>query len=159
MRGPVFRTARADELETLAEIWNASWHSTGVESPETLSIEDLAARLSQYVSDGGALYVVEDSDAPAGLILLFAETQQLSQLFLAPNAQGKGLGQACLHFIQETLPGGFWLTVAEANAGAIRFYEANGLKCQSRDYRAAYDRFDLRYAWAPSSRLQAGPKR
>lgn len=149
MSKPVFRKARAEEINTLATLWDASWASTGVESPESLSIDDLAARLNQYILDGGALYAVERDGALVGLILLFAKTKQLSQLFLAPHAQRAGLGKACLHFVQQELPGGFWLTVAEANAGAIRFYEANELEFKSRAYRDAYDRFDLRYYWSP----------
>ncbi len=144
-----FKAARIEDLTELATIWNESWISTGVESPELLSIDALAARLNRYMDNGGELFVVEQDSAAIGLILIYAGTRELSQLFLAPSAQGRGYGRACLDFVRQKLPGGFWLTVADANLRAIRFYETNGLKFQLRNLRIEYDRYDLRYAWAP----------
>lgn len=147
---PRFRAALREDYAAIAAIWNQSWQSTGVESPEPLSDADLVDRLLQLIEDGAKSFAVEQSAALVGLILLKPETSCLSQLFLAPDHQGRGLGPACLDFVRAKFPDGFWLTVAEANQGAIRFYERNGLIRQSRHWRDDYQRFDLRLAWSPT---------
>ena len=146
---PVFRLAEPKDYFGLAKIWDASWQSTGVTSPETLSTPELAERLKSEVSSGADLYAVEDADECLGLLMLQVPKRQLSQLFLAPDAQGRGLGVECIRFTESALPNGFWLTVAEANLRARRFYERCGLAASETVPRPEYDRMDIRYVWTP----------
>ena len=90
-----------------------------------------------------------------GLIVIDVDGRKLSQLFLQPGAQGRGLGQVCLSFVGGQLPDGFTLTVAEQNRSAIAFYEHEGLVCESRIYRNDYQRFDLLYRWSPATGLES----
>ncbi|MEO0449710.1 MAG: GNAT family protein [Pseudomonadota bacterium] len=145
-----FRTADPEDYHLIADIWDKSWKSTGVESPEKLSVTELAARLEKMVLEGASLYSVTDEETVIGLILLIEADRCLSQVFLAPDQQGQGYGPKCLEFIQEQLPEGFWLSVAEGNQGAIRFYERNGLRRERRKWRPEYERFDLYYVWDPA---------
>ncbi|MCR9269353.1 MAG: GNAT family N-acetyltransferase [Hyphomonadaceae bacterium] len=147
---PRFRAALPSDYAAIAAIWNESWKSTGVESPEQLSDADLKARLVTLVDQGARLIAVEQAGELAGLILLKPAETCLSQLFLTPQWQGNGLGQSCLQFVRREFPDGFWLTVAEANDGAVRFYKRNGLTRESRVWRDDYQRFDLRFAWSPN---------
>lgn len=143
------RLANPDEYLQIAAIWDASWQSTGVTSPETLTIEQLAERLCSEVARGLTLYAIEAEAAICGLLLINEQTRQLSQIFLAPEAQGHGLGQACMDFTKSICPGGFSLTVAEANHRARRFYEREGLRETETLYRPEYERRDIRYEWQP----------
>lgn len=152
MTAPVnIRPATVSELEPIARIWDESWHSTGVPSPEILSISQLKDWLLEFIASGADVYAVEHSQALAGMIVLDRAGQKLSQLFLAPKLQGRGLGTACLAFAKTTLPDGFTLTVAEANHKAQAFYTANGLIRETRIFREEYARFDVLFRWVPRS--------
>lgn len=143
------RPALAAEIKPIAAIWDESWVSTGVPSPEHLSLDELADRLQGYVEDGADLFAIAQSEALIGLILIDPAAQILSQLFLSSTAQNHGIGQLCMRFIKARMPDGFTLTVAEQNRKAIRFYERAGLVQEARIYREDYQRFDLRFRWTP----------
>lgn len=145
-----FRLADPQDYLKIAEIWDKSWKSTGVVSPEKLSVVALADRLRNMVSEGATLYSVFQDETLIGLILLIKADRCLSQVFLAPERQSQGYGCICLEFVQAQLPEGFWLSVAEDNRGAIRFYERNGLRRERREWRPEYERFDLHYVWDPT---------
>lgn len=152
MTAPVkIRPATDSELERIAQIWDESWHSTGVPSPEVLSISQLTDRLLGFTASGADIYAVEHNQFIAGMMVLDAASHTLSQLFLAPAFQGLGLGAACLTFAKTALPGGFTLTVADANDKAQDFYIANGLTREARFFREEYARFDLLFRWVPDS--------
>ena len=152
MTAPVkIRPATVSELEPISQIWDESWHSTGVPSPEILSISQLKDRLLGFMASGSDIYAVEHNQVLAGMIVLDRAGQKLSQLFLAPMFQGRGLGMACLAFAKTALPDGFTLTVAEANHKARAFYTANGLVHEARIFREEYARFDLLFRWEPHS--------
>lgn len=152
MTAPVeIRPATDSDLEPIAQIWNESWHSTGVPSPEILSISQLTDRLLGFIASGADIYAVEHNQVLAGMIVLDRASLKLSQLFLAPIFQGRGLGAACLAFAKATLTGGFTLTVAEANHKARAFYAANGLIHEARIFREEYARFDILFRWVPCS--------
>lgn len=80
-----FRLADPEDYHLIADIWDKSWKSTGVESPEKLSVAELAARLEKMVLEGASLYSVTDEETVIGLILLIEAEQCLSQMFLAPE--------------------------------------------------------------------------
>jgi len=152
MTAPVkIRPATDSELERIAQIWDESWHSTGVPSPEVLSILQLKDRLLGFTASGADIYAVEHNQIIAGMMVLDPAGHKLSQLFLAPIFQGRGLGAACLAFAKTALPGGFTLTVAEASHKAQAFYAANGLTREARIFREEYARFDLLFRWVPRS--------
>ena len=126
------RLAREDEFETLAEVWDESWASTGVESPESLTLAQLTDRLRDFHHSGAIVYTVERDQTCVGLIVNHPPAKKLSQLFLSPQAQRQGIGTLCLSFVTAQMLEGFTLTVAEDNRSAIAFYERQGLVCDAR---------------------------
>lgn len=147
--GLVIRPALDSECRSLAEIWDESWQSTKVPSPEHLSLDELAERLRGFVSAGADLFAIEDTGDLIGLIVLDPAREILSQLFLKPAAQNRGIGRSCMAFVQSQMATGFTLSVAEQNQKAIRFYERMGLSRDARKYREEYQRFDVIFRWAP----------
>lgn len=82
--------------------------------------------------------------------------QWLEQLYIEPEAQGSGVGQALLGAVKEARPGGFQLRVFTRNARARRFYEAAGFRLteQSDGSRNEEHEPDCTYIW-PASRSTA----
>jgi len=56
----------------------------------------------------------------------------LEQLYVAPSAQGRGLGRVLLDAAKQDSPDGLRLQVFARNTRARRFYEAAGLVCSAR---------------------------
>jgi GNAT superfamily N-acetyltransferase len=79
------------------------------------------------------------------------EPAELEHLYVAPEAQGRGVGAALLDHAKALRPGGFELWVFQANRDARRFYERHGcVLLYETDGAANMERApDARYAWSP----------
>jgi GNAT superfamily N-acetyltransferase len=79
-------------------------------------------------------------------------TEELDHLYVAPVAQGQGIGAALLDHAKALRPGGFELWVFQRNVSARRFYERHGcVLLYETDGAANMEREpDVRYAWNPS---------
>jgi GNAT superfamily N-acetyltransferase len=85
--------ARAD-LDAVASVWLSSWRSTGLVVSELVSLDELRSRLTIEVERGWSVYVAEVEAQIVGFIALHDDW--LMQLYVAPNAQNKGVGKVLL---------------------------------------------------------------
>lgn len=112
--------------DDLARLWLDSWRSTGVETGETITAEGLATRVEAEISGGWRVWLAwRDGELAAFMALL---PGRLDQLFVAPAAQGSGVGAALLDIAKREEPDGLRLRAAAANVRARRFYEARGFR-------------------------------
>lgn len=112
--------------DDLARLWLESWRSTGVETGETVAAEDLAARIDQEIAGGWRVWLAWREGRLVAFMALLPG--RLDQLFVAPAAQGGGVGTALLDIAKREEPDGLRLRTAAANGGARRFYEARGFR-------------------------------
>ena len=77
------------------------------------------------IARGWAVDVATVSSDVIGFLALHDD--KLEQLFIAPSAQGKGVGKALLDFAKREKPDGFWLTTSVENSGSNRFYAREGM--------------------------------
>ena len=88
-----------------------------------------------------------------GSILGFAalSDDELSHLYVEPDAHGRGIGGALMNRAKERRPGGFHLWVFQQNANARRFYEAHGfILVRETDGGDNEERTpDALYTWTP----------
>jgi ribosomal protein S18 acetylase RimI-like enzyme len=86
-----------------------------------------------------------------GSVVGFAavSTRFLDHLYVAPTAQGRGIGTGLLKTAKERRPGGLRLYVFQRNVPARRFYERNGFRLiHSTDGTANEEREpDAQYEW------------
>ncbi len=82
------------------------------------------------------------------------EGQWLEQLYVDPDAQGRGIGRALLDTARKASPGGLLLHVFTRNVRARRFYEAAAfaLTEQSDGRRNEEREPDCTYAWSAAAR-------
>ena len=89
-----------------------------------------------------------------GSILGFAalEDEELTHIYVEPDAHGRGIGGALMERAKERRPGGFQLWVFQQNANARRFYERRGfVLVRETDGTGNEERTpDALYAWHPS---------
>ena len=63
----------------------------------------------------------------AGFLALCLAEQRLDQLFVSPEAQGRGVGSALFDVAVARMPDGFWLSTQPGNHRARAFYERRGM--------------------------------
>jgi GNAT superfamily N-acetyltransferase len=89
-----------------------------------------------------------------GSILGFAalEDDELTHIYVEPDAHGRGIGGALMERAKERRPGGFQLWVFQQNATARRFYERRGfVLVRETDGSDNEERTpDALYAWRPA---------
>ena len=89
-----------------------------------------------------------------GSILGFAalNDDELTHIYVEPDAHGRGIGGALMERAKERRPGGFQLWVFQQNANARRFYERRGfVLVRETDGSGNEERTpDALYAWRPT---------
>jgi len=97
-------------------------------------------------------FAVEDQ-LPLGILSLEG-TDWLEQLYVLPQAQGRGVGTALIRRSKELRPRGLQLWAFESNTVGCTFYENRGFSAverttgQGNEERAP----DVRYQWLPETR-------
>lgn len=89
----------------------------------------------------------------AGEIVGFASFghELLGHLYVAPRAQGRGIGRVLLDKVKERQPNGFTLWTHQPNVRARAFYEREGLDAvEFTDGSSNEEQVpDVRYEWCP----------
>ena len=83
-------------------------------------------RLGVRIAERHETWVAEDD----GHVIGFAQVipYRLENLYVDPDAQGRGVGTALLDHVKHACPNGFELWVFQENEGARRFYERHGCR-------------------------------
>lgn len=134
------RPIAADDFAAVADVWYRSWLSTGAHHGKGVTRAVLEQRL---LEEPWAIWVSCSDDSIAALLALDRADACLSQLFVAPEFQSRGIGLELFKLAQHELPDGFWLRTDESNAGARAFYERERLRLERIEGGRAY------YKWEP----------
>ena len=123
------RRASADDAEAVAEIFVRSF-GTLTFLPRLHSDEDQRRFIRNVVLPNEEVWVAERE----GEIVGFASVSRrngddyLQHLYVAPEHQGRGVGDALLAQVKLRRPRGFRFWVFQANDHARRFYERRGCR-------------------------------
>jgi putative acetyltransferase len=97
------------------------------------------------------IFVAEHEGEIEGLLALRGE--RVEQLFVGPDAQGRGVGSALLALAKGRSPGGLELFTLQRNARARRFYERRGFRALRFGVSPAPENEpDVFYRWLPRLR-------
>lgn len=123
------RKGSPQESASIGALWFASRLST---SPEERAVTeaDLLARCAAEMAGRWDVTVAEGGRELLGFIALVREENRVDQLFVAPRAQGRGIGARLLAVAKDRFKDGFWFSVQAANRRARAFYEREGLSLQ-----------------------------
>ncbi|WP_170230062.1 GNAT family N-acetyltransferase [Acetobacter nitrogenifigens] len=146
MSASEIRAATQDDLTAIATLWRESTISMDGGAPRVHDVKALRARLQ---SEGWWIEVVENDDRITGFLAVRERERVVDQLFVAPSAQGAGLGARLLRRAQALMPEGFTLRTPLSNLAGQRFYERHGL-IMLRDEPHPQAGFLVRYyGWSP----------
>jgi GNAT superfamily N-acetyltransferase len=125
------RSADAAEIDRLARLWHDGWHQTHASLvPQELirfrTTESFRERLQAAFPN---VHVAGPIGAPIGFYVLKGD--ELSQLFVSPEAHGSGVAAALISDAEARLAAEHgvetaWLACAIGNVRAARFYEKSG---------------------------------
>lgn len=151
--GPVsesvlLRPATADDLPVVGDLYLRSRAAAVPAMPATTHTDDeVHAWVSGWDLDDQDVWVAEDDDVLLGYARVHGAW--LDDLYVAPEAAGRGIGSALLDLVRSRSPGGFCLWVFESNAPARGFYARRGfIELECTDGSANEERApDIRMAW------------
>lgn len=132
------------EETALAELWFESWLSIGLEQP-VVTKAVLIERVPRDLAGRWEVTVAEANGELLGFLALAPSEQRLDQLFIAPHAQGLGVGSALFEVARRRLPDGFWLATHSDNSRARAFYEKAGMTFERLEPGDAGDRVFYRF--------------
>ena len=141
------RRYRDQDRAATAQLWLASWQSTGLPVARLATEAGNNDRIARELAAGWTAYLAWDGDRLVGFLALKPDTGCLDQLFVLPEAQGSGIGRALLDFAKERLPNGLWLRTAADNLRACRFYERNGLRASETQTHPTLGHPTVIYRW------------
>jgi putative acetyltransferase len=144
----MIRRARPDDGEAVVRIFRDS----RVDAMPWLPVlhaaeEDLGHFRDQLRAD--EVYVLEHDGRVQGFAVV--KRDELDALYVAPEAQRRGVGSALFARVTEIRPGGFRLWAFRDNTRARRFYEARGCRVvRETDGAENEERMpDVLYEWLP----------
>ena len=148
----LIRRASADETLVAADLYVTSRTGAGPLIPASMhDDEDVRQWMRDVFFPRAEVWFAVDEDDTALAILALEGDDWLEQLYVLPEAQGRGIGRALVEHAKLQRPAGLQLWAFESNAPARAFYEANGfVAAEFTDGAGNEERApDVRYAWTP----------
>ncbi|MFD9025026.1 GNAT family N-acetyltransferase [Streptomyces parvulus] len=146
----VLRRASAADASAAAEVWLRSFAAALPTVVRPRTDDEVRAFFRHVVVERHEAWVAEEAGgAVAGVMVLDGE--ELSQLYLAPERRGRGLGDRFVALAKERVPGGLSLWTFQVNGPARRFYERHGFSAAEWTDGARNEERepDVRYVWRP----------
>nr|WP_308288236.1 GNAT family N-acetyltransferase [Streptomyces corallincola] len=146
----VIRRAEAADAPGVADVWLRSFTAALPTVVRPRSDDEVRDYIRDVVVPLRETWV---ADAPgAGVVgMMVLNGAQLSQLYLAPEWRGHGLGDRFVQLAKERSPGGLTLWTFQINEPAHRFYERHGFVAVERTDGSGNEEHepDVRYEWHP----------
>lgn len=142
-----YRPLVESDYDALASLWWKSWRSTGLTVAQGATEKALRRRIDDEIQSGWDVTLALLNGQLAGLLALKLRSATLDQLFIAPDLQGRGIGQKLLHVAKQKMPAGFSLRTAVENVSACRFYEKVGLTRAGVTIHPVLGRALVTYCW------------
>lgn len=138
------RSAHPDDHAVIAALWYESASKMDGGAPRLDDPNSLIERITRDLANGWNLEVAVINGRVVGFLATLPKEDTLDQLFVAPDAQRRGIGAALLAQAKRQLPRGFTLRTPVTNLGGHRFYERHGLRVL-RDAPHPYTGATVRY--------------
>ncbi len=145
----ILREATEEDFDAVARVWKESWISIGNnnEIDDAVTVADLRARIPGRIAGGWSLFVAENQGRIDAMLAIERAINHLDQVFVAPSAQGRGLGSALLAHARSLMPEEMWLSTAANNTRAREWYEREGFVLEKIEHNPKFDRDVAYYRW------------
>ena len=147
------RIAIAADADAVTEIYLASRKRLLSYAPLAHSDEDVRRWIGEILIPQGGVYVAAAGGVLVGMMVLSRDGSfgWIDQLYLHPEAVGRGIGSQLLEEAKTSLSPPIRLYTFQANLGARRFYERHGFRAiEFTDGMGNEEkRPDVLYEWVP----------
>ncbi|MGW4906680.1 GNAT family N-acetyltransferase [Streptomyces sp. NPDC004270] len=145
----VLRRAVGQDAGAVADVWLRSYSAALPTVVRAHSDDEVRAYFRDVVVPERETWLAEVGGRVVGVMVLAGDL--LSQLYLAPEWRGRGLGDRFVSLAKERSPQGLTLWTFQVNGPAHRFYERHGfLAVERTDGSGNEEREpDVRYVWRP----------
>lgn len=145
----MLRPARPEDAPAVLDVFLAARDAAMPYLSQLHTDEETRAWIEVVVLRGDEVWVAEEDRRVLGFAALHADV--LAHLYVAPGAQGEGIGTALLAKAKELRPAGFRLWVFQRNGAARGFYERRGLRLVELTDGAGNEERepDALYEWRP----------
>ncbi|MFI6351751.1 GNAT family N-acetyltransferase [Streptomyces sp. NPDC050743] len=145
----VLRRAVAADALAVADVYLRSFDAALPTVVRPHTDDEVREYIRDVVVPSRETWVAEAGGGIVGLMVLNREL--LSQLYLAPEWRGRGIGDRFVALAKERSPGGLTLWTFQVNKPAHRFYERHGFAAvEFTDGSGNEEREpDVRYVWRP----------
>ncbi|MFE2048952.1 GNAT family N-acetyltransferase [Streptomyces sp. NPDC059459] len=146
----VLRRATAADARGAADVWLRSFAAALPTVVRPRSDDEVREYFHRVVVPLRETWVAETvHEEVVGVLVL--EGEELSQLYLAPEWRGRGIGDRFVALAKERAPGRLFLWTFQVNAPAHRFYERHGFTAVEWTDGAGNEERepDVRYLWQP----------
>ncbi|SDN89831.1 Acetyltransferase (GNAT) domain-containing protein [Streptomyces sp. cf386] len=143
------RRALATDAGAAADVWLRSFAAALPTVVRPHSDDEVRTYFREVVVPLRETWVAEAADGVVGLMVL--DGDQLSQLYLAPDWRGRGIGDRLVDLAKRRRPDGLTLWTFQVNKPAHRFYERHGfVAVEHTDGSGNEEREpDVRFDWRP----------
>jgi GNAT superfamily N-acetyltransferase len=118
------RRATAADASRVATVYIASRRGAAEWLPTVGTDDEIRAFVIDQMIPERECWVADDNDRIVAVLALHHD--EVDQLYVAPDAQRRGIGDAMLAHAKRLRPAGLRLWAFQRNAPARRFYEARG---------------------------------
>lgn len=130
--------------EDTVRMWRES-KERAISQKEIHSFEDHVFFLNNILNRDNEIYIATDNNKVVGIIAF--NGNEINQLYIHNDYQGKGLGKKLLRMAKINSKGRLTLYTFEVNHKAQRFYERNGFKIIGRGHENEENLDDIKYEW------------
>ncbi|MGW7420793.1 N-acetyltransferase family protein [Streptomyces sp. NPDC054813] len=145
----VLRRAVGPDAGAVADVWLRSYSAALPTVVRARSDDEVRAYFRDVVVPERETWLAEAHGRVVGVMVLAGDL--LSQLYLAPEWRGRGVGDRFVSLAKERSPQGLTLWTFQVNKPAHRFYERHGfVAAEYTDGSGNEEREpDVRYVWRP----------
>lgn len=130
--------------EDAVRMWRES-KERAIGQKELHSFDDHVFFLNNILKRDNEIYIAADHNKVVGIIAFNAN--EINQLYIHNDYQGKGLGKRLLDMAKANSKGSLVLYTFEVNRKAQQFYERNGFKIIGRGHENEENLDDIKYEW------------
>jgi GNAT superfamily N-acetyltransferase len=148
---PTIRRAAPADAVAVAEVYLASFHATYT-FPLAHTDDQVRGWIAEHLVPGLETWVALLDDRIVAVLAL--DDAGIDQLYVHPDAQGRGIGSELVELAKQRRPGGLELYTFQVNARARRFYERQGFVVAAMGDGSGNEEGqpDVLYRWRPASR-------
>ena len=128
MKDFLIRPYKSDDFEAVTTLWRRAREQAfpDFQRRKGHTFEEDKAYFRDVILVNNDVWIAEENGAPAAFMAIAGDL--IDQLYVDPEHQRHGLGQALLEHARTLSPEHLWLYTLQINTNGCAFYEKNGFR-------------------------------